>query len=97
MNRKQRRIGVKPTSTARLKHRVRASKVTIDQANDALIKLLNLYEDKTPKEEAIKILNSTGKFTLKDGGVTFRMVPVEEGLKQIDDILANGGTIEYPE
>lgn len=93
MNRKQRRAGVKPTRTS---YKINPPQINQSEINKSLFDIMDLFGDETPKEEALKLFLTTGKFAVKDGAVTFRMLPIEEGLKEIDKILADGGTIQYP-
>lgn len=94
MNRKQRRVGIKQKKAS---NHFRPTPITQEEMNQKLSDIMSLFGDATPEEEVVKVLESTGKYSVKNSPVTFRIVALKDGIEEIQDILANGGTIEYPE
>lgn len=94
MNRKQRRVGIKQK---KISNHFRPTSITQEQMSKSISDIMKLYGDATSEEEVAILLEKTGKYSVKGSPVTFRMVAVKDGLEEIQNILANGGTIEYPE
>lgn len=91
MNRQSRRKNKKPTQKRWYLNKI--TQLNETELEEALKNLLSLREDSMPYEEAVQLLHSQG-FVEIYPGVKIRLANQEQTVKEIDHLLANGGTLE---